>query len=456
MQRPQYATDDLTGRVLADQFRLEALLGRGGMGDVYVAEQLGIGRRVVIKLLSSPGFSNADVEQRFKHEALALAQLNHPNVVHLYMFGRTDDGIAFLAMELIDGRTLASLLDERGALPELEVLGILDQLCSALVEAHAHGVVHRDLKPENVMLVERHDQAALVKVLDFGIAKLTHTPDLRMTRDGEVLGTPLYMAPEQIAGGEVDERTDIYAFGLIAYELLTGEVPFEAETTMALLARAVNEQAIPPSRKVPGLQISAVLDALIARCLAKDPAYRFHSAIALREALASARAAYTRGEVETTDDESLSLVVFHATDPIRLRSAKARALRGRLRSLVLALSVGAAISYAIVTFLPQQHRRAAVEAGSFPVREWIQGIPFPEGTDYDRFEPLVIEARMPLRVERTMAFYRHYLATKWGGFRELDGGLVFDDPRAPVKELTVAPFRDASRLTILRRPPLQK
>ncbi|MET0385707.1 MAG: protein kinase [Polyangiales bacterium] len=292
---------DLSGRMLGNQFRLECLLGRGGMGDVYLAEQLEVGRRVVVKVLRAPHLSAPQSEERFRREARALAQLNHPNIVHLYTAGRTDDELAYLAMEYVEGRTLGSVIGERGALPEVEVLGILDQLCSALVEAHGRGVIHRDLKPDNVMLIERRSQPPLVKVLDFGIAKLAHMPDARITRDGEVIGTPLYMAPEQLRNKQVDERADIYALGAIGYEMLTGHLPFEGDTTLSVIARVLSERVIPPRERIPGLPLSAATDALIERCLAKEAADRYDSAQALRDALAAiahGAAPHARGERE--------------------------------------------------------------------------------------------------------------------------------------------------------------
>lgn len=268
---------DMNGKVIASQFRISKLLGQGGMGSVYLAEQIEMGRQVVVKVMNPAQMGSADLEERFRREAKAVAQLNHPNVVQVYVFGRTDDGQLYLAMEFVAGHTLTQLLAERAPLPEARALRIMDQMCSALVEAHALGLIHRDLKPDNVMLTERHGTADYVKILDFGIAKMLDSPDAKLTRTGAIFGTPQYMAPEQASSRPVDQRTDIYALGLILYEMIAGQMPFTAPTAIEYLMKHVTEPVLPPTRKVSGLVLLPRTEAIVMKCLAKAPEDRFQS-----------------------------------------------------------------------------------------------------------------------------------------------------------------------------------
>ena len=457
------AAEDLSGRVLSEQFRLTRLLGRGGMGDVYLAEQIPLGRTVVVKLLRAAalagraartGKSQEEDEQRFQREARMLAQLNHPNIVQLYMSGRTEDGAAYLAMEYVPGRNLAEVIEAHGAVPEVQALALLQQLCDALIEAHGRGIIHRDLKPENVMLVARPGLGPLVKVLDFGIAKLAHAAELRITRSGELIGTPLYMAPEQLSGQRVDARTDIYALGLIGYELLTGHVPFEPATTAEILARAVRDDLELPSLRSGS--VSRATDALIMRCLQRDPERRFEDAASLRDALALAFAQLSQPSAAMT--QSLRLSVEDDSEPLPVVRSH------RLRSLALATCVLAAaggVGYAMLSGVASSVRQD-VNAATDPqvenevpqalaLQDWVQGIPFPRGTDYIGFEPELIEARVPAPPASVLAFYRAQLATKWGAYADLPDGMVWDSPLALVETLTVTPLDDGTRLLITRR-----
>ncbi|HET8935726.1 MAG TPA: serine/threonine-protein kinase [Polyangiales bacterium] len=465
MNGPLGSEDDWTGRILGGQFRLLRVLGRGGMGHVYLAEQLEVGRHVVIKVLNSSRLLDPNHEARFQREARALAQLSHPNIVHLYMFGRTDDGTPFLAMEYVEGRTLASVIEESGAQPERRTLEILDQVCSALVEAHRQGVVHRDLKPENVMISARHGADVRVKILDFGIAKLAHAAEAKLTRKGEVLGTPLYMAPEQLREQTADARTDIYALGAIGFELLTGEVPYEAETTLSLMVKVLNETMIPLRERAQGVNVSPATDALITRCLAKEPSDRFQTAVELRVALTKQLEQLSRtllGAAGAYAATATALSLRPADELARVPDAEEwvvqRARRRKLRIFWLGmLLLSAALMLAFVPrWLAQRNaadERQTADAELAPIEEleWVQGIPFPTGTDFRRFEALEIDARVPANVERTLAFYHRHLDNKWGRARSLPQGLEFADPQAPITQLTVAPARDGSRVVITRR-----
>jgi|GEM_PF-3303315 len=459
MEGESDAQQHRTGQVLGGQFRLQQPLGRGGMGQVYLAEQLEVGRPVVIKLLNGQALSGSSGEARFKREAQALAQLNHPNIVQLYAFGRGDDGTPYLAMEYIAGRTLGTIVGEQGPLPEAEVCAILEQLCDALIDAHRQGVVHRDLKPDNVMISTT--QAGRVKILDFGIAKLTRTAAPRITQNGEILGTPQYMAPEQLSEHATDERTDIYALGLIGYELLTGDVPFEADTALSLMMKVLNEPILPPRQKAPERGVSPALDTLIARCLEKDAARRYQSAQALRDALASLplrpqSGSQNRAALAKHEPEQLS-----AAGPMSLSLGVPPDARGRYRvprrsggiwvvwTLALALGAGAALYFGGHVQWPS----LAAGSGETIQVQWIQGIPFPAGTDYPSFEKDFIEAHVAASPESVISFYQTQLAKRWPGYRALPQGLMFDNASAPIEQLTVTPLENeqSSRIIITRR-----
>jgi len=269
------------GTVVAGQFRVERLLGEGGMGAVYLAEQLGVGRPVVVKLMKAVVLEGqrATLEDRFQREARLVAQLNHPNLVQLYTFGRSESGELYLAMEYVAGQTLRQLLQAQGPLPEARALRIVDQICGALHEAHTLGIVHRDLKPDNVMVVQRHGNPDFVKVLDFGIAKLLSQsrtlPEKALTAEGAIFGTPQYMAPEQVYARQVDPRTDVYALGLITYELLVGAAVFEADSAIEVMMKHTSAPVELPSARRQGLHLRPSTAKLIECSLEKEPERRF-------------------------------------------------------------------------------------------------------------------------------------------------------------------------------------
>jgi hypothetical protein len=281
----------MIGRDIAGRYRILAKLGEGGMGAVFRAEQISLKRTVALKLLRPELSADAELVRRFNAEAELAARLSHPNTVTLYDFGQERDGTLFIAMELIAGRSLRDVLAKDGPLPAVRIVHICEQLCSSLADAHAHGIVHRDLKPDNVMLSVRGKHTDVVRVLDFGIAKLRDqrgdVTGMPVTQAGALLGTPQYMAPEQIRGEAVDSRTDIYALGVILYEMATGTPPFQATALMAMLSAHLVDTPVPPSRRRPDLAISPELDAIIMAALQKDPAARPGSMEQLNDMLAS-------------------------------------------------------------------------------------------------------------------------------------------------------------------------
>ncbi len=281
---------DLTGREIAGRYRILAKLGEGGMGAVYRGEQISLKRKCAIKLLKPELSSDAGLVKRFNAEAELVAKLSHPNVVNIYDFGQDQDGTLFIAMEFIEGRSLRSAMIADGPLPVRRAVAIAAQVAASLTDAHAHGIVHRDLKPDNVMLTERGREKDVVRVLDFGIAKLRDENKQTvqaMTQAGDLVGTPQYMAPEQIRGDRIDGRTDVYALGAMLYEMVTGRLPFEGPTVMAILSKHLTETPPPPSVRRPDKGIPPPVDALVMASLAKDPAQRIASMELVGEQLAA-------------------------------------------------------------------------------------------------------------------------------------------------------------------------
>jgi len=266
------------------QYTLEEKLGEGGMGAVYRARHALLRRPTAIKLLSA-GRGDERQIQRFEREVQLTASLTHPNTISIYDFGRTPDGIFYYAMELIDGITLEELVTFGGPQPAPRVVHLLTQVCAALVEAHGLGLVHRDIKPANIMLSLRGGVADYVKVLDFGLVKEVEERDPAMTANNTLLGTPLYLAPEAITSPElVGARTDLYALGAVAYQLLTGHPPFEGSTVVEVCSKHLLAEPTSPSLATTR-PIPPALDELVLACLAKSPDARPASAQALREQL---------------------------------------------------------------------------------------------------------------------------------------------------------------------------
>jgi len=271
------ATVDMVGKTIAGRYRITAKLGEGGMGAVYRGEQMSLKRAVAVKLLRPELSTNQMILQRFNAEAQAVAKLSHPNTVNIYDFGQDTDGSLFIAMEYIEGRSLRSAIQSEGPFPPARAIAIAMQVAASLSDAHAHSIVHRDLKPDNVMLQDRGRQKDVVRVLDFGIAKLrddSRATQAAMTQAGDMLGTPQYMAPEQIRGETIDGRTDIYALGCMIYEMVTARLPYEAPTIMAMLSKHLLENPVPPTQRRPELRLPPSIDQLVLSAMAKDPRAR--------------------------------------------------------------------------------------------------------------------------------------------------------------------------------------
>ena len=287
---PEGGADRRSGELIAGRYRLIERIGEGAMGTVYLARHEGLQRQVAVKFLQEELAGNKEIAARFAREAVAAARLQHPNVIAVYDSGADDQGCCYLVMEYVGAESLRTVMERAGAIPPERALSLARQIGAALDHAHSLGIVHRDIKPENVLVLDL-DGVETVKVIDFGIAKvfLPEGPTgPGLTRNGLVLGTPEYMAPEQAAGGAVDRRADIYALGVIAYEMLLGRRPFDSDDVMSLLMAHLNAAPPAPSTVRPDLGFGPAVDEVMARALAKSPAARFQRAADLVEQLDAA------------------------------------------------------------------------------------------------------------------------------------------------------------------------
>jgi hypothetical protein len=273
--KPRSMPQTRTTHVLVDRYELGPVLGQGGMARVHQGLDRQLGRRVAIKVLAPPFDRDGEFVERFRREARAAAGLSHPNIVAVFDSG-SDDGTHFIVTELVEGETLADRLRRDGPMPPADAVAVAVDVARALAAAHARGLIHRDIKPGNVMLLPDGG----VKVVDFGIARAAGSDTL--THTGVVLGSTAYLSPEQAGGQPVDERADLYSLGCVLYEMLTGHVPFSADTPIATMYRHVNEDAPPPSTIAP---VQPELEDVVLRCLEKDPKRRFASAAELEAAL---------------------------------------------------------------------------------------------------------------------------------------------------------------------------
>ena len=262
------ATDPLIGTMIADRYLVEKRLGMGGMGVVYLAQQVYMSRRCALKVLRPELLSDGDAIKRFVREAKNASRISHPNVAAIYDFGRMSTGQMYLAMEYVDGETLSSVLAREGTLPPAACASIIDQVAKGVQAAHDLGITHRDLKPDNVMLAATPSSASTVKVVDFGIARMAFEEAQQVTASVMVIGTPAYMSPEQITGGPVDGRSDTYSLALVTYAALTGRLPFNS-SDLDLRLRFLQEPKTLADLN-PGVAWPAELQAVLSRALSTD------------------------------------------------------------------------------------------------------------------------------------------------------------------------------------------
>jgi serine/threonine protein kinase len=283
--RSQGGGTDLVGSIIGERYHVLKKLGEGGMGQVYLAEHVKMGRKSAVKVMNPGMVHDADAISRFNREAANASRINHPNVAGIYDFGETSDGLIYLAMEFIEGESLTSLVEKSGALSPLRAAEITRQAANGLSVAHDMGIVHRDLKPDNIMIAKNRDGTDCVKVVDFGIAKAAGAENQKVTKTGLVVGTPEYMSPEQLAGDKLGGESDVYSLALVAFNMLTGKLPFEGETAQeSMIMRLTDEPKSLASMK-PDTSWSPEVQAVMAKALQRRVADRFRKASDFGDAL---------------------------------------------------------------------------------------------------------------------------------------------------------------------------
>ncbi len=381
------ALPEAEGRVLGGRYRLLRKLGTGGMGSVWLCEHVALGRRYALKVLNADRAANPELLQRFRQEARAASGISQENVVDVFDSGEDVGGEHYYVMEVLDGRSLGQVLREDGPLPVGRALLLLEQVCRALAAAHGRGVIHCDVKPDNVLVQRLADGREQAKLIDFGISRLPGAG--RLTVDGEVIGTPEYMSPEQAAGEAVDALTDVYAAGVLAFELLTGCLPLVGPTAIATLVAHQTMTPDAPGQRRPGL--GPAVDQLVLRALAKHPADRFPSMQAMAaevmrvRLLSSLSVPSLRAEAWTGPVETLPLPATRARPDLWEPSPRPEARPsasppsprrpGRWPGLALALLGISVALVAAFTAVSQWTRPApapaprAVEAATRPIAE---------------------------------------------------------------------------------------
>jgi serine/threonine-protein kinase len=350
-------TEELPIGTLAGEYQIEKKLGQGGMGAVYGARHPVIGKRAAIKVITRELSASAEAVERFVREAQAVNQIGHPNIVDVFGFGKLPDGRSFFVMEWLHGETLRERMQR--ALPLPDALEILEQIATALQAAHDAGVLHRDLKPDNVFLQEQKGASSKVKLLDFGLAKLQGGGDggrMDRTRTGVVMGTPLYISPEQAKGIKVDFAADIYSLGAIAYEMCAGKVPFIADSAVEIMAKHISEPVRPMFQIAP--HTPPMLDSLVLSMLDKDPQQRPVVA-KVHEELAAVRA-------QVASKPSTTLAPLQQTQmPVGTLAPEEVAPRKSKRGLVIAI-VGAAVvaagAVAVLLFIGDEDKHPKAKA----------------------------------------------------------------------------------------------
>ena len=287
-------TANLVGAIIADRYHVMQKLGEGGMGQVYLAEHVRMRRKSAVKVMHPGMASDPDAISRFNREASNACQIQHPNVAAIYDFGESADGVVYLAMEYVEGVSLARLLATEGALSAVRTADIARQIADGLDAAHRLGIVHRDLKPDNVLVGSDHEGRDRVKLVDFGISKATQaTQGQTVTRTGQVIGTPDYMSPEQLSGDDVGLRSDVYSLGIVVVNMLTGRLPFQGDSSQSAMLLRLTEQPRRLSALLPSIPWPAELQNVLDRAMDMDAARRFPSASAFAAALEAAASRMT-------------------------------------------------------------------------------------------------------------------------------------------------------------------
>jgi hypothetical protein len=269
---------DMVGSIVADRYHIMKKLGEGGMGQVYLAEHVKMGRKSALKVMHPGMVKDVDAISRFNREAANASRISHPNVAAVYDFGETSDGIIYLAMEFVDGPPLTKVIEQAGCLPAKRAAEIVRQTGEALAVAHDMAIVHRDLKPDNIMVAKTREGRDLVKVVDFGIAKAAGSEAQKVTKTGLVVGTPEYMSPEQLAGDKLDGRSDIYSLGLVAFNMLTGKLPFPSDSAQESMIMRLTDRPKPLAEMRPEVSWPADVQAVMDKALERDVSSRYQTA----------------------------------------------------------------------------------------------------------------------------------------------------------------------------------
>ncbi|MBI4705258.1 MAG: protein kinase [Deltaproteobacteria bacterium] len=389
--------DPLIGLVVADRYRIVEQIGRGGMGIVYRVQHTSIGKLLAMKLLTGELSTNREIVRRFKQEALTVSKLSSPHTVQVFDYGVWQH-LTYLVMELVDGQDLGRALRREGPMPFVRLGKLMVQVCTSLCEAHAKGIVHRDIKPENVLLIPDASGTEIVKVLDFGLAKLRESTELNeASLQGAVIGTPYFMSPEQVLGSAVDGRTDIYSLGAVMFRALSGTFPFQAASPMAMFTKHLTEPPPSLTERAPDLCVPEGVSRLVLRCMHKSPEERFQSVEELRGALldqleaaglsSSARLRLDRPEDEEPPPPSARAVKGAHTqiatrDDVEAYMRKLRRQKTGARLLLVAGLVAAAAAGAYgwwqasrdrFTGLEQEPNNRAAEANVLPLGQAVVG-----------------------------------------------------------------------------------
>jgi eukaryotic-like serine/threonine-protein kinase len=335
------AGDPLIGRLLADRYKVLRTIGEGGMGRVYLAEHVRMGRLSAVKVMSPALAPTTDAIQRFNREAANASRINQPNVAAIYDFGETEDGTLYLAMEYVEGETLSGVLRREGPFSPTRAAEITGQIADGLAAAHNLGIVHRDLKPDNILVTKSHDGREWVKIVDFGIAKATKgDSDQNVTSLGMAVGTPEYMSPEQIAGEELDGRTDLYSLGLVLFNMLTGALPHPAMTSKQSLVLRLTARPRALADVRPNVPWPARLQVALDRALAPEPKDRFRTvaelAAVVRAAVGAPNASGSATQMMTP--LSVEAVPTRTITPRPAPAARRRSWRGPLIAAGLMLA----------------------------------------------------------------------------------------------------------------------
>ncbi len=270
---------DLVGKTIGDYYHIDKIIGQGGMSIVYLATQVLLQKKYAIKMLHSHLVNNEITVQRFQNEGKAICELNHPNIITIHSFGTYNDSQPYLVMDYLEGVTLSQYIEEHGFVPVNQALLIFKQIAKALAFAHSKNIIHRDLKPSNIMLVKDYDDNITVKILDFGIAKIISENDnvAKLTSTGEVFGSPYYMSPEQCKGSKLDARSDIYSFGCLMYETLTGQLPFKGSNLIDTFNLQISETPKPFGIACRNIKLPSNIEYIVFKALEKNPKQRFES-----------------------------------------------------------------------------------------------------------------------------------------------------------------------------------